>query len=110
MLFDFRLIIDSVRAALEEAGEFEVVGEATNGTQVLNLVKRTSPDVVMLDTRTDGEFCGTTVRAARGGCVPGAVHLEWTNNLDEALNVARRVPLIRYGRVEVRPVMDLDLE
>jgi thiosulfate/3-mercaptopyruvate sulfurtransferase len=38
-------------------------------------------DAVILDTRSDGEYCGTTVRAARGGAVPGAVHLEWTNNL-----------------------------
>jgi thiosulfate/3-mercaptopyruvate sulfurtransferase len=38
--------------------------------------------VVILDTRSDGEYCGTNVRAARGGAVPGAVHLEWTNNLD----------------------------
>ena len=38
-------------------------------------------DVVIVDTRSDGEYCGTTVRAARGGAVPGAVHLEWTNNL-----------------------------
>ena len=30
---------------------------------------------------TDGEYCGTTVRAARGGAIPGAVHLEWTRNL-----------------------------
>lgn len=36
---------------------------------------------VLLDTRTDGEYQGTTVRAARGGRVPGAVHLEWTRNL-----------------------------
>ena len=36
---------------------------------------------VLLDTRTDGEYCGTTVRAARGGAVPGAVHIEWTRNL-----------------------------
>jgi thiosulfate/3-mercaptopyruvate sulfurtransferase len=36
---------------------------------------------VIVDTRSDGEYCGTTVRAARGGAVPGAVHLEWTNNL-----------------------------
>ena len=34
------------------------------------------------DTRSDGEYCGTTVRAKRGGAVPGAVHVEWTNNLD----------------------------
>ena len=40
-----------------------------------------SPDAVIVDTRSDGEFCGTNVRAARGGAVPGAVHLEWTNNL-----------------------------
>jgi thiosulfate/3-mercaptopyruvate sulfurtransferase len=41
-----------------------------------------SPDAVILDTRSDGEYCGTQVRAARGGAIPGAVHLEWTNNLD----------------------------
>ena len=36
---------------------------------------------VILDTRSDTEYCGTNVRAARGGAIPGAVHLEWTNNL-----------------------------
>jgi thiosulfate/3-mercaptopyruvate sulfurtransferase len=40
-----------------------------------------SPDAVILDTRSDGEYLGTTVRAARGGCIPGAVHVEWTTNL-----------------------------
>jgi thiosulfate/3-mercaptopyruvate sulfurtransferase len=39
------------------------------------------PGTVILDTRSDGEYCGTVVRAGRGGAVPGAVHLEWTNNL-----------------------------
>jgi thiosulfate/3-mercaptopyruvate sulfurtransferase len=38
-------------------------------------------DAVVLDTRSDGEYLGTTVRAARGGCIPGAVHVEWTTNL-----------------------------
>jgi thiosulfate/3-mercaptopyruvate sulfurtransferase len=41
------------------------------------------PDAVVLDTRTPGEYDGSTVRAARGGCVPGAVHVEWTDNLGE---------------------------
>jgi thiosulfate/3-mercaptopyruvate sulfurtransferase len=36
---------------------------------------------VLLDTRSAGEYCGTTVRAARGGAIPGAVHIEWTRNL-----------------------------
>lgn len=40
-------------------------------------------DVAVLDTRSDGEYCGTTVRAKRGGAVPGAVHIEWTRNLGE---------------------------
>lgn len=40
-----------------------------------------NPDVVLLDTRSDGEYNGTTVRAKRGGAIPGAVHVEWTRNL-----------------------------
>jgi thiosulfate/3-mercaptopyruvate sulfurtransferase len=40
-----------------------------------------SQQAVILDTRTDGEYAGTTVRAARGGAIPGAVHIEWTRNL-----------------------------
>jgi thiosulfate/3-mercaptopyruvate sulfurtransferase len=38
-------------------------------------------EAVILDTRSDGEYCGTTVRAKRGGAIPGAVHIEWTKNL-----------------------------
>jgi thiosulfate/3-mercaptopyruvate sulfurtransferase len=37
---------------------------------------------VIIDTRSDGEYCGTTVRAKRGGAIPGAVHIEWTRNLE----------------------------
>ena len=40
-------------------------------------------DIAVLDTRSDGEYCGTTVRAKRGGAIPGAVHIEWTRNLGE---------------------------
>jgi thiosulfate/3-mercaptopyruvate sulfurtransferase len=40
-----------------------------------------SGDAVILDARTDDEYRGTTVRAKRGGAVPGAVHIEWTRNL-----------------------------
>ena len=40
------------------------------------------PDLALIDTRTDDEYIGKSVRAARGGTIPGAVHLEWTNNLD----------------------------
>jgi thiosulfate/3-mercaptopyruvate sulfurtransferase len=36
----------------------------------------------ILDTRSKGEYLGTHVRAARGGAIPGAIHIEWTDNLD----------------------------
>ena len=39
-------------------------------------------DAVIVDTRSDGEYFGSNVRAKRGGAIPGAVHLEWTYNLD----------------------------
>src|SRR6185295_10036436 len=40
-------------------------------------------DSVIIDTRNDGEWTGELVRAARGGRIPGSIHLEWTNNLDD---------------------------
>jgi len=39
-------------------------------------------DVAVLDVRTDGEYLGTSARAARGGTIPGAIHLEWVHNVD----------------------------
>lgn len=41
-----------------------------------------SSDLALLDTRTDDEYLGKSVRAARGGTIPGSVHLEWVNNLN----------------------------
>jgi thiosulfate/3-mercaptopyruvate sulfurtransferase len=38
--------------------------------------------VRILDTRSEAEYMGRNIRAARGGAIPGALHLEWTQNLD----------------------------
>ena len=58
---DHQLILDGVRRALDESpDEFEIVGEANKGSQVLPLVKRTQPHVVLLDLRmpeVDGLVC-----------------------------------------------------
>ncbi len=40
------------------------------------------PDLALLDTRTPAEFTGLDVRAARGGHIPGAVNLNWTDAMD----------------------------
>lgn len=42
-----------------------------------------SPQAVILDTRSDDEYAGRVARAARGGAIPGAVHVEWKRNLAE---------------------------
>lgn len=37
---------------------------------------------VIVDARSPAEYIGATVRAARGGHIPGAVNVEWTEALD----------------------------
>jgi len=39
------------------------------------------PETAILDTRSAAEYYGEAVRAKRGGAIPGAVHLEWKDNL-----------------------------
>ncbi len=62
---DHRLMVEGIRRALEPAEEIEIVGEASNGSQVLPLVRRLSPDVVLLDMRMpqmDGLLCLDAIR------------------------------------------------
>jgi thiosulfate/3-mercaptopyruvate sulfurtransferase len=39
------------------------------------------PNVVVVDTRSLAEYRGTDARARRAGHIPGAVHIEWRDNL-----------------------------
>jgi DNA-binding NarL/FixJ family response regulator len=63
---DHRLVLDGIRRALEADGGFEIVGETQSGTQVLPLVAREKPDLVLLDVRMphmDGLACLDQIRA-----------------------------------------------
>ncbi|SEO56145.1 sulfurtransferase [Aquisalimonas asiatica] len=52
------------------------------------LLKHLDDDnVAVLDARSPGEFDGVDVRAARGGHIPGAVNLEWTQAMDRERNL-----------------------
>ncbi len=54
---------------------------ATRG-QLLDWLKEgKGPQVI--DTRSEGEYCGETAKAKRGGAIPGARHLEWSDTLDK---------------------------
>jgi DNA-binding NarL/FixJ family response regulator len=62
---DHRLMVEGTKQALERAGGFEVVGEAVNGVQVLPLIRRLKPELVLLDLRMpqmDGLTCLAKVR------------------------------------------------
>jgi len=62
---DHRLMVEGTKQALERAGGFDVVGEAVNGGQVLPLIRRLQPDLVLLDLRMpqmDGLTCLTKIR------------------------------------------------
>lgn len=48
---DHRLILEGIRAVLSTVDDIEVVGEASNGAEVLPLIGETAPDVVLLDVR-----------------------------------------------------------
>jgi thiosulfate/3-mercaptopyruvate sulfurtransferase len=54
----------------------EVLATAEDVLRSLN-----KKEIAILDTRSRGEFLGTHVRAARGGAIPGAIHIEWTDNI-----------------------------
>jgi DNA-binding NarL/FixJ family response regulator len=57
---DHRLMVEGTKQALQRAGGFEVVGEAVNGVQVMPMVRRLKPELVLLDLRMpqmDGLTC-----------------------------------------------------
>ena len=47
-------MLDAIRTALEGEPKIEIVGEAQSGEEVLRVVERTRPDVVLLDLRMPG--------------------------------------------------------
>ena len=71
-------------ATVPKAGNFKMKQRRERVATVDDVLDSISkPESVIIDTRSDGEYKGMVVRAARGGAIPGAVHLEWTNNLDD---------------------------
>ena len=51
----------------------------------INELKRSigSADITVVDTRSDDEYTGQVARGPRGGHIPGATHLEWSQLLAE---------------------------
>lgn len=99
---------DVTGGALE--AQFHHPERSTYQAQILNpaavanrdyiLSRLGQPDLALLDTRTTAEYAGVDVRAARGGHIPGAVNLNWTDAMDPQ----------RQGRFQPDPVLREMLE
>jgi thiosulfate/3-mercaptopyruvate sulfurtransferase len=77
------LPITQEATVISEAGSFKMKQRRELLATADDVVARLrAPSAVIVDTRTDDEYTGKWVRAARGGAIPGSVHLEWTSNLD----------------------------
>ena len=59
---DHSLMVEAVGLALEDDKGIEIVGSAEDGSQVLPLVERTKPDLVVLDLRMPGMDGLTCIR------------------------------------------------
>jgi DNA-binding NarL/FixJ family response regulator len=59
---DHGLMVEAVKLALEGDSEFEVVGVAESGSQVLPVVQQTEPDLLVLDLRMPGMDGLTCIR------------------------------------------------
>jgi len=70
-------------ATIPRGGNFKMNRRAARLATADDVLKKlNNPSAVIVDTRSDAEYTGQLVRSKRGGAIPGAVHLEWTNNLD----------------------------
>ena len=55
-------------------------------TKVEILSRLQDPDLTLLDARTPEEYNGIKIRAAKGGHIPGAANLNWTDTMDKHRN------------------------
>jgi DNA-binding NarL/FixJ family response regulator len=51
---DHKILRDGIKAILRADGDFEVVGEADNGTDAVQMARKLNPDVVLMDIGLQG--------------------------------------------------------
>lgn len=70
------------------AAEFANPNALISAPQIMSLLA--TDNFAVWDARSPGEYTGAMVRAARGGHIPGAINLEWTELMDQQRNLRIR--------------------
>ncbi len=79
--------------AAPQATPFETAYDSTREADATHIrAHLEDADTILLDARSAEEYTGQTVRAKRGGRIPGAVHYEWTRGMDRTRSLRLRDP------------------
>lgn len=82
---DHAIIREGLRLILETTEDMEVVGEASNGAEVLRLVAEHQPDVVLMDLRMPGMDGLTAITSLRRSHPQVAIVILTTYNEDDLM-------------------------
>jgi DNA-binding NarL/FixJ family response regulator len=103
---DHPLMLDGIKRALERAPDIRVVGEAMSGEEMLALVPRVRPDVVILDLRMPkGDGLSTLAQLRKGYPDLKVIIL---SVVDDSENISRALEEGAAGYV-VKSINPLDL-
>src|SRR5207248_1517629 len=91
---DHPLIIAGIRRTLERSENIEIVGEAHSGTELLSMVERRGPQLVMMDFRMPGISGTECIEHIRSTWPEVKIHL---TNIYRKLGVPNRAGAGRYA-------------
>ena len=120
-----RVVRQGIRRILDSEPDFEVVGEADNGNEVVKLARQLSPDIIVMEARLgkldsveatrrvkvqcpetavvvltaydDEEYIADMIRAGASGCLPKSI---------EAERLAPAIRFVRQGIFVSDPTME----
>ncbi len=92
--------------ALRDSSDYAIrLNDTVLATKEYVLTHLGDTEVKLLDARSPAEYQGSKVFAARGGHIPGAVNLEWTETMDPQRNLRLKDRDTLYDMLEVRGVL-----